>query len=449
MHKKPSSAYRWAITRRAVLARLFVSILSLLWCSSLCWGQVPAAPSDAVKAVGLQEVLAAVPADLRTPGRWALVIGAGTYEDPRIPPLPACVNDARALAAVLTDPAIGMFPPDHVTLLIEEQVTRQKVVEALDRLGREAGPLDLVLVFFSGHGATDEKGRSYWVMSSTVADQLRATALPEMDVSELLGEIKTTRLVTLIDACYSASTANLGQTKSLQDLSGIYPEFKGDGRVAITASKGDQLSVVIRDEKSPGHGYSAFAWHAIEGLRGQADADADGVVTVDELWTHVKDRTERTARREGGNQQPQLKGQLGSKFLLSVNAQRLRRRQQESAEARTLREGRLATLKQLAISGKLTPEQYQTGETLLAAAGDAPGEELDEFDRRWLAEYLSVLEGRLPPEKLQVALDLIETPSQRQERLTRRAEEAGRRAAGGGQSQRLEGVGPRGDGDAR
>ena len=276
---------------------------SLLVATFACPGP-PATPDPLRKAIGVEEAVARLDPAQRPPNRFALVVGVGQYADRRIPALPACERDARELASVLADPAMGLFPPQNVTLLVDGEVTRTAVVAALDRLARDAGPDDLVVVYFSGHGATDEKGRAYWVMGDTRVDALRATALPEVEITELLGEIASRRLVTIIDACYSAATASVGSTKSLIDLGRIYPEFRGDGRVGLTASKGDQLSVVITDRGDPGFGHSAFTYHVIEGLRGHADArgNGDGVIELDELWSFVKDRTIETARREGGNQ---------------------------------------------------------------------------------------------------------------------------------------------------
>lgn len=391
------------------------TFLSLFLLLSLSVAAAAQTPAD--KAIAVEEALRSLPADLKTPRRYALLIGASDYSDKRIPNLPACANDVNALHTLLTDPGIGLFNRDHVTVLTGKDVTPPNVKDALDQLARKAGGDDLVLVFFSGHGATDERGRAYWVMADTQADKLRATGLPESDVSELLGEIKTKRLVTLIDACYSAATANVTQTKSLLDLSKIYPDFKGDGRIAITASKGDQLSIVISDPKHPGKGYSAFAWHVIEGLKGTADGDRDGVITVDELWGHVKDRTEATARAQGGNQQPQLKGQFGSKFLLTIDADRLQRNLQETAQSKALRQQRLKTLSHLYLDGKVTLEQTQMGQRLL----EADPSKLDENDLKRLAFYAQVLDGELTPDKLQRGLDLIETPTQRQARLAREA----------------------------
>jgi len=123
------------------------------------------------KAIAVEEAIRSLPADLKTPKRYALLIGASDYADQRIPNLPACANDVKALHALLTDPSIGLFNPDHVTVLIGKDVTPPKVKDALDQLARKTSGDDLVLVFFSGHGATDERGRAYWVMADTQADK--------------------------------------------------------------------------------------------------------------------------------------------------------------------------------------------------------------------------------------------------------------------------------------
>ncbi len=375
-----------------------------LGCAVLLLLSVCSASVGQDKAIDFDAALGTVPADVKSPQRYALVIGANDYVDEQIPDLAACENDAKALHALLVDPKIGLFPRDNVKVLTGKQVTKRNIIDALDQLARRAGPDDLVLIFFSGHGATDNRSRAYWVMHDTEVSKLRATALPESDVTELIGEIRTKRLVTFIDACYSASTANVSQAKALIELGKVYPKFEGEGRVAITASRGDQLSVVIRDKQHPGFGYSAFAWHLLGALRGEADVNADGVITVDETWAYVKDRTERTSRLQGGLQQPQLKGQLGSRFLLTVDAERLIRAARESEAERKLRALRLAGLKTMALSGAVSVEHYKLGVRLL----NARVETLDKYDKQRLAEFVAVFEGRIKPNKLSRALALID-----------------------------------------
>lgn len=350
-------------------------------------------PTSAAKALGVVDAVERLDPAIKPPKRFALVVGVAQYQDSRIPDLPACERDARDLGALLVDPAIGLFPPANVTSLVDAAATRTAVVAALDDLARKAGPDDLVIVYFSGHGATDEKGRAYWVMSDTAVDRLRSTALPELEISELLGEIRTRRLVTIIDACYSAATASVGSTKSLLDLGRLYPEFKGDGRIGMTASKGDQLSVVITDQSDPGFGHSAFTYHVIEGMRGNADArgNGDGVIELDELWSFVKDRTVETARRQGGNQEPQLKGQLGSRFLLAVDGPRLAALADARKGADRRSEEQLSSLRDVFVQEKLSAARFEEARRLLRA----PIESLSDAERERRTIYADLAEGRV------------------------------------------------------
>lgn len=148
---------------------LVAALLFLEWSAGYCTAQTSGADT---KAIGVAEAVKELPNSIKTPNRYALVIGTGQYEDKQIPALPAGSNDARWLYNLLTNPSVGMFPPENVALLLDEDVTRLKVVNALDSLCRKAGKRDLVLVFFSGHGAVDERGRSYWVMQNTMIDSL-------------------------------------------------------------------------------------------------------------------------------------------------------------------------------------------------------------------------------------------------------------------------------------
>jgi hypothetical protein len=59
----------------------------------------------------------ALPAARTQPERWAVVIGAGRYEDTAIPRLRYTVADAEAMYEFLTGP--GGFPPDHALLLTD------------------------------------------------------------------------------------------------------------------------------------------------------------------------------------------------------------------------------------------------------------------------------------------------------------------------------------------
>jgi len=121
---------------------------------------------------------------------------------------------------------------------------------------------------------------------------------------------------------------------------------------------------------------------------------------VDEIWDFVGSKVPVTARSLKGDMSPQLKGQLGAKFLFSVDAERFL--QQHLDKQIALTQQRVVTLRQFALDGKITPEQFQEGERLLLKTTV-----LSKRDRQIFDEYLAVIEGRLAPEKLERSLELI------------------------------------------
>src|SRR5512140_812017 len=98
-----------------------------------------------------------VPVDLPTaraarehePRRLALLVGIQKFDDPRWRALRFPEADARALAAVLRDPARGGF--DEVEVVAPD-ATRDQLLAALARLGRlDRDERDTVVGYFSSH----------------------------------------------------------------------------------------------------------------------------------------------------------------------------------------------------------------------------------------------------------------------------------------------------------
>ena len=48
----------------------------------------------------------------------------------------------------------------------------------------------------------------------------------------------------------------------------------------------------------------------MEGLKGAADRDGDGIVTLQELYEYVEAQVSRKSRAVGGNQHPVMKGEM-------------------------------------------------------------------------------------------------------------------------------------------
>ena len=193
------------------------------------------------------------------PQRHAVIIGINDYADPAIPDLKYAESDAKAVYDALTDPAIGKFPKDNVALLLGKDATPGAVKAALFKL-RGVGKDDLVVVFYSGHGAK-EGDEAFWVTQDAQARALPATALPNSDIRKFLAQIPSEKLVILLDCCYAASTVK----KSLSDPGKLFGDFAGKGRVTIAGAADNQEALEMPDAKA-----GVFTHFMVAGLRGSA-----------------------------------------------------------------------------------------------------------------------------------------------------------------------------------
>jgi len=80
--------------------------------------------------------------------RNALLIGTARYRDPTLSRLRAPAQDARRLADLLRDPAIGRF--DSVQVLVDAR--KQEIEEEIENLFADRSSDDLILLHLACHG---------------------------------------------------------------------------------------------------------------------------------------------------------------------------------------------------------------------------------------------------------------------------------------------------------
>jgi formylglycine-generating enzyme required for sulfatase activity len=242
--------------------------------------------------------------------RYALLIGITRYANPDLN-LAYAAADAQALAKVLTDPEVGAYKPENVRVLLDDQATRKNIVSALNTwLKNRVTPDDSVIIFYSGHGALGAGSEAYWVTYDADAEDLAASAISNKEISSAIGGLAARRKVTLIDSCFSEATAKKYRAVVPNN---VFDEFKGTGVVTMTASTGAQKSVEV-------NGHGAFTFHLLDALQGKADANNNGVVELDEIWTYLNERVQRTAADAGNRQTPVLMAErLEHGFPVTVN----------------------------------------------------------------------------------------------------------------------------------
>ena len=81
---------------------------------------------------------------------WAVVIGVASYS--HMPVLRYTDDDAYRMFAFLKSPEGGALSDDHIRILIDEEATKENITNTMNDVFSKAGPSDLVMLYFSGHG---------------------------------------------------------------------------------------------------------------------------------------------------------------------------------------------------------------------------------------------------------------------------------------------------------
>jgi uncharacterized caspase-like protein len=213
----------------------------------------------------------------------ALLIGNGKY-DAGLPPLAKPDADIEALARVLREPTIGGF--DEVTPLLD--LENGRVRREIDHFFGSCVKDDLLLLYFSGHGLRSEWGDLYLAVRDTEPKHLVGTAIPAADITLQMDRCRSRRQILILDCCYSGAFER--GAKGSATSPAIAFEGNGLGRVVLTASDSTQLAWEDSGDGTAGSDSetSVFTRHLIHGLEsGEADRDADGLVTVDDLYDYV------------------------------------------------------------------------------------------------------------------------------------------------------------------
>ena len=209
------------------------------------------------------------------------MIGVSEYGE-GIPPLSAAPNDVEAMQRVLADPYLGSF--DEVKPLINPNETEMKtaILQLFDNRDKE----DLLLLFFSGHGITDDDEHLYLTTRGTSKDYFRATAVPANFVHKESYYSRAKRQVIILDCCYSGAFASGWQAKSVGV--DIKRELGGEGRVVLTSSTATQVSF-----QQEGATLSLYTQYLVEGIEtGAADTDGNGDIYVHELHNYAKSKVQ-------------------------------------------------------------------------------------------------------------------------------------------------------------
>ena len=246
----------------------------------------------------------------------ALVVGAGGD-------LPGTVDDAEALAGILTDPGRCAYPAGQVQTLTGPAATRERVLTALDALAQSTNPQSAnsqstTIIYFSGHGyqVTSAMGTAYFLVTHDydLAD-LAGTCISGAEFTVKLRAITARRLLVILDCCRAGGIGQPKEPGLAFTKAPLPPEAEsilgeGQGRVIIASSRADEVSFA-------GKPYSAFTVALLESFSGRGVDVQDGYVRVSDLVLHAR---EVVPGRTGGRQHPTIKFHQADNFAVAYYA---------------------------------------------------------------------------------------------------------------------------------
>jgi hypothetical protein len=242
--------------------------------------------------VGLRtgSLLADEPARVR---RFALIAGANSGGSERIV-LRYAESDARAFAGVLHEIG-GVHKQDELLILESSRDAlldglhrmRSRLAQATDRQTR----LELIF-YYSGH--SDERGL-------LLGEDILTFAELKQELNGLPARVK----IGILDSCASGALVRLkGGHRTAPFLIDDSTEVRG--YAFLTSSSADENA-----QESERIGASYFTHYLISGMRGAADNNRDGRVTLNESYAYAFDETlNRTVASRGGAQHPNYDFQL-------------------------------------------------------------------------------------------------------------------------------------------
>ena len=230
---------------------------------------------------------------------WALLISGGVYAN-HFYNVPFWQEDAEELYSVLVQS--DWWEDDHIKCITGKNATLTNIIKGLRWLDENEGEEDISIIYIATHGGPlsfdmppfdeedghDECLMTYW--SSVYG----STYLWDDELNFFLSMLESKGVCLILDSCFSGGfndppykidTVNTPAAKgNHSDISsawaaGIIGDVGDRGRVVLMACREREESIV-----------GLFTPRVIDGFKGFADENKDGIVTAEEMYSYTSVR---------------------------------------------------------------------------------------------------------------------------------------------------------------
>lgn len=230
----------------------------------------------------------------RRPHTYVVSIGIASYRDTQILPRKYASLDAEMVANYFQ--SLGGVPASNVRLLQDWKALRPDIDEALlDWLPPHMTKDAVVIVYFAGQAMVTPKGEVLLVPYEG-SPTSTARLYPLKDLESALARLKAKQTILLFDGPVS-------RLQSDPKGKSVPPRWDLGGGTTVRLIGGDGYAKGIEDDK---HRHGLFTYYLLRGLRGEADTNRDGEVTLGEISAFVSQKVAWASKAQfNSDQHPQ------------------------------------------------------------------------------------------------------------------------------------------------
>ena len=228
------------------------------------------------------------------PSIHSIAIGVNNFPNIREIRLAGCVSDAMGFSYAIKPVA------ETNILLTDASANRKLILENFEKLLNAAQPGDVIIFYCATHGAT--QFNDFFLFPSDIErGKLLSTGFPFGVVTNAIASKEGIQTLIILDACQSGAIGF--------DIT----KFRGGSKSSILVAAGPSEYSI--ETKVNGRSQGFFTYFLTQGLRGKADENNDGYVTLREAFDYTYFNVKSATK---GKQHPILIGTLENDLIMTT-----------------------------------------------------------------------------------------------------------------------------------
>jgi hypothetical protein len=233
-----------------------------------------------IKTDDVDQIPAAV-TGFRQPHTYLISIGIGSYRNRQVPSRKFASLDAQTVSNYFQ--ALGGLPAANILLLQDWKAIRSDIDEALlDWLPPHMNKDTVVIVYFAGLASVSSTGETFLIPYDGTATTT-SRAYPMRDLEAALSRLKAKQTVFLFDGTVS----RMGSDTRTKTALTVLPQWNPTGSSTLHVIGTSGIGQGLEDDR---HRHGLFTYYLLRALRGEADTNRDGDVTLGETVTYLSQK---------------------------------------------------------------------------------------------------------------------------------------------------------------